>query len=254
MVRFLALFLCLLLLPSSALAVEDEVSSPLEDSVVEEVDEVGVDVSPILPSEVVLVVPEDDQASDLEVSEEASNGDDLSPNTGSGVDVVVNDPIPVTVIESEQEDLGFPSLYASGYALELDITDEPPEDPPFYGAVYITGETSDGDIVTLYFPRNYKEGYFGVDSTGRLLNVTSSSISGYYGGAYNNSVSLSGFGYPRYRATSSNYDYTDLYITPQFSNAQILTEFEGRYTFSELEPYFILLMLGVIYLCCLKRS
>lgn len=162
-----------------------------------------------------------------------------------------DDPIPVTVIEDE---VSFPSVYSSGDPLDIQIEDVPPDNPPFYGSLYITGETSSGQTVTLYFPTTYKEGYFGVDSSGRLFNVSASSITGYYSGAYNNSINLPAWSYPRYRTSSSSYDYTDLYIVPQYSNIDIATGMEGRTTFTDLVPYFSLLMLGVIYLCCLKRS
>lgn len=229
-------------------------SEVVVDQTEEVVEDGGNDVSSDAP-EVVVVSPEDTPVSDPEVSEGDSglsdilDGDDLS----SGVPVVLNsdDPILVTVVESEDD---FPTLYGSMRSMELTIEDDPPENPPFYGSLYITGETSSGDVVTLYFPTTYKEGYFGVDSSGRLFNVSATSITGYYSGAYNNSVNVPAFSYPRYRTSSSNYDYTDLYIVPQYSNIDIATGMEGRTTFADLAPYFSLLMLGVIYLCCLKRS
>lgn len=133
------------------------------------------------------------------------------------------------------------------------IEDVPPTNPPFYGACYVTGTTNTGSTITLYFPNTYKTGYFGVDSNGYLVNVSASSISGYYGGAYNNSISVSSFGYPRYRTDSSYSDYTYVYLTPTASNIDIETEFAGRVSVDDILPYVSILLLGVILVCSMKR-
>lgn len=133
------------------------------------------------------------------------------------------------------------------------LPDVPPTDPPFYGACYVTGRTNTGSTVTLYFPNTYKTGYFGVDSNGYLVNVSASSISGYYSVAYNNSVSVSAFNHPRYRNSSSYNEYIDLYIVPTASNMDIETEFSGRVTVADILPYVYILMMGVILVCFMKR-
>lgn len=212
----------------------------------------GNDVSSDAP-EVVVVSPEEIPVPDQEGLLENTEVIEEDPDSDSPSSVVVSadDPIPVTVVDLEDS---FPTVYASGDPLDLQIEDVPPDNPPFYGSLYITGQTSSGQTVTLYFPTTYKEGYFGVDSSGRLFNVSATSITGYYAGAYNNSINLPSWSYPRYRSSSSTSAYTDLYIVPQYSNIDIATGIEGRTTFADLAPYFSLLMLGVIYLCCLKRS
>lgn len=255
----ICLFVCLsLILPVSATNETEtsgdgvEVSAPGDSpEVIEEVLPDGGDFVPTDVPEIVVVSPEEVSLPDPEASQTVEEGDLSDPDVPSSVVVSADDPIPVTVIEVEDP---FPAVYASGDPLDLQIEDVPPDIPPFYGSLYITGETSSGQTVTLYFPTTYKEGYFGVDSTGRLFNVSASSITGYYSGAYNNSINLPAWSYPRYRTSSSSYDYVDLYIVPQYSNIDIATGMEGRTTFQELVPYFSLLMLGVIYLCCLKRS
>lgn len=133
------------------------------------------------------------------------------------------------------------------------LPDVPPTDPPFYGACYVTGITNTGSTVTLYFPNTYKTGYFGVDENGYLFNVSASSISGFYSLAYNNAISVSSFNYPRYRADSSYSEYNYLYIVPTASNMDIETEFNGRISVDDILPYVYILMLGVIFVCFMKR-
>lgn len=139
------------------------------------------------------------------------------------------------------------------FSLSNSIPDNPPSNPPFYGACYVTGTTNTGSTVTLYFPNTYKTGFFGVDSNGYLVNVSASSISGYYSLAYNNSVSVSAFSHPRYRNSSSYSEYIDLYIVPTASNMDIETEFSGRVNVEDILPYIYILMMGVILVCFLKR-
>lgn len=139
------------------------------------------------------------------------------------------------------------------FSLNSSLPDIPPDNPPFYGACYVTGRTNTGSTVTLYFPNTYKTGYFGVDSNGYLVNVSASSISGYYSVAYNNSVSVSAFDHPRYRNSSSYSEYIDLYIVPTATNMDIETEFSGRVSVDDILPYVYILMLGVILVCFMKR-
>ena len=145
--------------------------------------------------------------------------------------------------------LSFFVVPCSAAGIELEIVDDPPSDPPFYGACYVTGTTSSGNTITLYFPNTYKSGYFGVDDNGYLVNVSASSISGYYSGVYNNSITVAAFNYPRYRS-----DYTYVHLIPSASNIEIETEFAGRVTISDVLPYVSILLLGVIFVCCMKRS
>lgn len=178
------------------------------------------------------------------------SGEDLN---GSDSKVLASDsgaPVPVTVVEP---DAVYQAVSPSSNAASVAIVDSPPDNPPFYGCGYITGTTSNGSTVTLYFPINYKDGYFGTDGNGYLFNVSSSSISGYYEGVYNNSVSVSGFSYPRYR-NSNNYDYTTLYIKPTASNMHIATAAAPAVSVTDILPYVSILLLGVIFLCCMRKS
>lgn len=177
------------------------------------------------------------------------SGEDLN---GSDSEILPSDsgaPVPVTLVDPEPV---YQAVSPASNATSVVIVDSPPDNPPFYGCGYITGTTSNGSSVTLYFPINYKSGYFGTDRNGYLFNVSSYSISGFYEGVYNNSVSVSGFSYPRYR-NSKDYDYTTLYIKPTASNIHIATAVAPSVSVTDILPYVSILLLGVIFLCCMRK-
>lgn len=134
------------------------------------------------------------------------------------------------------------------------IGDDPPADPLFYGSCWVTGEDPNLGEVTIYFPLSCKEDVWGVDGNGYLYNITSSSVSGYLEGVYNNSLSCSGFSYPRYRESSgSGYTYVDLHLIPSDSNMEIATSMEPAQNVAQLLPYVYVSLLGVIIVCFMKR-
>ena len=197
-------------------------------------------------SDVVPDVPADD--GNLDSSE---SGEDLNDPVSETLSAASGSPVPVTVVEP---DTVYQAVSPTSNPSPVNVVDSPPDNPPFYGSGYITGTTSNGSTVTLYFPINYKQGYFGTDSNGYLFNVSSNSISGYFDSAYNNSVSVSGFSYPRYRTSSQSYDYTTLYIRPTASNMQIATQTAPVVSVNDIMPYVSILLLGVIFLCCMRKS
>ena len=219
-----------------------------------------VSASPDVPvSDVEAVSVSDDASFPVAGDSGASDADSVSSenevttdgDSSSAFSASPDSPLPVTVV---QPDAVYSSVSPASDVAPVDIVDSPPDNPPFFGCGYITGTTSNGSTVTLYFPINYKNGYFGTDGNGYLFNVSSNSISGYYQGAYNNSVSVSGFSYPRYRTNSQNYDYTTLYIRPTASNMHIATEAAPSVSVTDILPYVSILLLGVIFLCCIRRS
>lgn len=226
-----------------------ENSSP-KDSISSAPDGFVSDVETVSVSDAASVSPDGDSgASD---SDSVSSESEVSTdgNSSSAFSASSDSPLPVTVV---QPDVVYSAVSPTSNVAPLDIVDEPPVNPPFYGCGYISGTTSNGSTVTLYFPINYKEGYFGTDSNGYLFNVSSNSISGYFDQAYNNSVSVSGFSYPRYRAYRGD-DYSTLYIRPTASNMQIATATSPVVSVTDILPYVSILLLGVIFLCCLRKS
>lgn len=160
--------------------------------------------------------------------------------------------LPVTVIE---EETGYSVRAGSAGTPLVIVGDEPPADSLFYGSGWISGYDSNLGNVTLYFPANYKTGYWGIDSNGYLYNITSSTLSGYLDGVYNNSVQAPAFSYPRYREyDSSGYSYVNLYLKPENSNMHIATEHMPLYDLNEFTPYILCLIGGALFLCFMKRS
>ena len=67
--------------------------------------------------------------------------------------------------------------------------------------------------------------------------------------------SFSGFSLPRYRLRdSSGYSYEDLYFVPTASNAQIADTMPPVYDVADVQMYIVILFLGVVILCFMKRS
>lgn len=164
---------------------------------------------------------------------------------------VLLDPVPVTIIP---EDAAYPMQAAAASAPDLVIGDTPPEHPLFYGSGWITGTSRELGRITIYWPITYQDGYWGLDSNGYLYNVSAASLSGYLDGVYNNSASAPAFSYPRYRSSSgSSYTYVDLHIVPEHSNMSIATAMTPKYSPSDFLPYVIVLGLGVIVVCFMKR-
>lgn len=153
-----------------------------------------------------------------------------------------NEPVSVSLLSLDLPESG------------LVIGDTPPENPLFYGSGWVTGTDSELGRVTVYFPLSSKEDVWGVDRNGYLYNISSSSVTGYLSGVYNNSVTASGFSYPRYREGSgSSYNYVDLHLVPSDSNLHIRTQMEPLYTLDDLIPYFVVCMLGVLLVCSMRR-
>jgi len=160
----------------------------------------------------------------------------------------------VYAYEQVLDDPSYFVLPARGRAALPVIGDTPPANPLFYGSCWVSGYDSNLGNVTIYFPLSAKNDTWGVDGNGYLYNITSGSVSGYLSGVYNNSVSASGFAYPRYREGSgANYSYIDLHLIPSDSNMEIATSLEPAQNVTQLLPYVYVVLLGVIIVCFMKR-
>lgn len=203
-----------------------------------------------------------------EISEAVEPVEDTPVDDQEG-NVPAQEPVVEDVLDSEETDSQEPQevividpsevaeypviTYSAPTIVEV-IGDDPPTTSPFYGSGWVTGQDSNLGIITLYFPRNYCSDTWGVDSNGYLFNVTSSSVGGYYSGAYNNSVSAPSFSYPRYRPSQSSYDYVDIHLVPLNSNMDIYTTNRPRKTIDDLLPYVTVLLIGGVLVCCMRRS
>lgn len=130
------------------------------------------------------------------------------------------------------------------------------DDFPFYGSAWAVGSASGlGSDLKLFFPINRKD-YIGVDSSGRLFNVSDTSFSGVlYDGNSSYTVSFGGFSYPRYReSVGSSWDYETLYFVPTESNLVLVNAPASAYSLSDLLPWVCILILGGILLCSMRKS
>lgn len=259
----ISLTLSSLLSFSASAAFEVYSADPVVDS--ETADDILVD----LPAEDPEVVPEEVSAEDPEVVLEEVPAEDpfeeLPLEEPEEEYVLIDgEVIPISELEAELDAMeedeevdDWPSYFVlpgrRRAALPVIGTDAP-SNPAFYGSCWVTGYDDNLGEVTIYFPLSAKEDVWGLDPNGYLYNITSSSVSGYLRGVYNNSVSASGFSYPRYRESSgSGYSYIDLHLIPSNSNMEIATAMEPAQTASQLFPYIYIGLLGVIVVCFMKR-
>lgn len=140
----------------------------------------------------------------------------------------------------------------SAYAA-VDAPNVPPADPPYLGGYYITGVCSLG-VVTAYFPVG--EGWC-VDENGFLFRYASSSTSGvmYDSSGTKYTFSAPAFSVPRYRiADSSGYTYTDLYLTPSYSNVVIEDTFASSYGLNDTLLMCCFFAVGLILIVLISRG
>ena len=210
----------------------------------------SLDLSGPIPV-IVLPAPEPEDEDELLDEDEVLENDFLEDEL---LEDELVDPVPIPVIVVE-DDPSYAVAPRAGSASGLVIGDDPPANPLFYGSGWVTGVDSRLGRVTVYLPITYKSGYLGVDRSGYLFNVSSSSLSGYLAGVYNNALTASGFSYFRYRVPSgSSYTYYDLHLIPEHSNMDIAVDLVPRYTVDAFLPYIMILFLGGCILCFMKRS
>ena len=127
---------------------------------------------------------------------------------------------------------------------------------PFYGSCWIRGQASSLGSVLLLFPMNYKDGYIGLDSSGRVFNVSNNSWTGVlYAGSSSYTVNFAAWGLPTYRVyNGSSYQNVTLYLTPEHTNLLLPDGPSPVYSISDLLPYAAVLLLGGVFLCCMRKS
>lgn len=123
------------------------------------------------------------------------------------------------------------------------------------GGYYMDARTNLGSV-RIYVPVNYAKGSFTYDSSGEPVNITSSTISGYFvrnGSLY--SVRFASMGGITYRlADGSGYSWSDLSVSSvDDTNIQFFTVNPPLYGFSELFPYILTFCLGVVVLCLFMK-
>lgn len=168
------------------------------------------------------------------------------------------------------EDLEDPDPEDEDLPLETDLEQEPVlEDPPdivtyalgadgfpFYGSCWVRGRASSLGDVLLLFPMNYRDGYIGLDSSGRIFNVSNNSWTGLlYAGSSSYTVTFGAWGLPTYRVyNGSSYQNVTLYLAPEDTDILLPRGPSSVYRVSDLLPYAAVLLLGGVFICCMKRS
>lgn len=125
------------------------------------------------------------------------------------------------------------------------VTNDPPQDPPFYGGYYIAGRSTTLGDVTIYIPVGDGWAY---DSDGYLFRSYNSSVTGklYTSSGTEYDFNCQGYSTPRYRMSGNNYTYTDLYLTPTSSNIIIADDFAPVYSKEYTLQLLSVAMLGLI--------
>ena len=168
------------------------------------------------------------------------------------------------------EDLEDPDPEDEDLPLETDLEQEPVlEDPPdivtyalgadgfpFYGSCWVRGRASSLGDVLLLFPMNYRDGYIGLDSSGRIFNVSNNSWTGLlYAGSSSYTVTFGAWGLPTYRVyNGSSYQNVTLYLAPEDTDILLPHGPSSVYRVSDLLPYAAVLLLGGVFLCCMRKS
>lgn len=135
----------------------------------------------------------------------------------------------------------------------VDAPNNPPEDPPFLGGYYVTGFCSLG-IVTAYFP--VSDGWC-VDEYGFLFRYGSSNVTGvmYDSSGKEYSFNAPAFSSPRYRLSDGvGYSYTDLYLTPTYSNVVIEDSFAASLDPNYSVQLVILAAVGLILIVLVSKG
>lgn len=148
----------------------------------------------------------------------------------------------------EDDDPDYPAITA--YALDAGSF-------PFYGSCWVKGYATGLGNITLFFPINYKDGYIGTDNAGRLFNVSNNTWSGvlYDASGTSYTVNFGSFNLPTYRRYSgSSYSNVTLYLTPEDGNILFPDSPGPVYTVADVLPYLSILLLGGVFLCCMRRS
>lgn len=247
MQRFVAVLVALGVLSSAFVVVQAEPETvpddiPVVDDTVQvlgQEEEVNIYVQ---ETDAVVAPAESDTATDspagVAAGSEESTGTDGAVETPEAAQQITIQAEQV-VIQSEAEE---PVFYASASSF-------------LQGGYYMDVTTNLGSV-RIYVPVNYAKGSFTYDSSGEPVNITASTISGYFvrnGSLY--SVRFVSMGGITYRLTDgSGYSWSDLSVSAvDDTNIQFFTVNPPLYGFSELFPYILTFCLGVVVLCLFMK-
>lgn len=126
------------------------------------------------------------------------------------------------------------------------------------GSCYIEMQTSQLGRITVYFPVTYQDSYFSIRSDGQLVNITNSTLTGYFRyGSSEYTFRCTTFSTPQYRLTNGSGSYVNLTVNGVYnSNMTLLESFPTQFSFHTSSFDLIeLFLMGVCVLCLfMKRS
>lgn len=238
--RFLCIFVCFLFLIGGVAVVcfGDSDDSSFSDSVSD-------------------AVPSPDDISSLDSSEVAS--DDISVSSGEVVpDSDSLDSVPVSGTGSSGSDSGSVvsvdglTVYADNVLMSVPEDNVYPSGAPLVGGLYMEVSTSQLGDILIYVPTSYQYKSFTYNTDGAPVNITSSTITGYYYGSADYNVRWSSFGQAQYRLVSGGYSYQDLDITDVLNTNIVFVESIDDLPVvpdTDMLSVILIFLVGVIVLC-----
>lgn len=159
----------------------------------------------------------------------------------------VIDPSTPVIIEAEQVVLYDNTV--EEYAFSSDILN---------GGYYFSADTSELGEVSIFVPYEYQYGSFTTNSTGNLVSLRSSTVTGImYRGSTAYTIRWTAFSTPQYRfANTTGYTYEDLTVSNILStNVEVLNDYEKIPLFpnADLIRLLMLLGIGVIIVCLFMK-
>lgn len=133
-----------------------------------------------------------------------------------------------------------------------------PEDPvypsgaPLVGGLYMEVQTSQLGNIVIFVPTSFQYKSFTYNTDGAPVNITSSTISGYYYGSTDYNIRWSSFGQAQYRPVSGSYSYSDLDISDVVNTNIVFVEgLEDLPVVpdSDMLSVIMIFLLGVIVFC-----
>lgn len=223
------------------------VSDPAVGSVASEGDDSSSD-----PVEVPEVV---DDTMAGEDSESGLDGDPVSSEDSAAGDGSGSDSVPVDVVDVSELTLNAETVLMSAPAAEENVY---PSGAPLVGGLYMEVSTSQLGDILIYVPTDYQYKSFTTNTNGNPVNVTASTITGYYYGDEDYYIRWSSFGQAQYRTVESSYgtSYQDLSITDVLNSNIVFIEGNDDLPVvpdSDMLQIIIVFLVGGCLLCLFMR-
>ena len=144
------------------------------------------------------------------------------------------------------------TLYADNVLMS--VPDDPvyPSGAPLVGGLYMEVQTSQLGNIVIFVPTSFQYKSFTYNTAGAPVNITSSTITGYYYGSTDYTVRWSSFGQAQYRPVSGGSSYADLDILDVVNTNIVFVEgLEDLPVVpdSDMLSVIMIFLLGVIVFC-----